>query len=138
MEASQTPGEGQAPEVPAPEGQPGEGQAPGAPAPDAPPAPEVPEPEAPADAPPAPEADPVAPDSEDRSPAHDQSPVASDAQEAIIGDPGVRDESQPVQSEGAPTNVDQPHRTSAPPPEAQSGVPLPEDREPGEEAEVHE
>lgn len=63
-------------------------------------------------------------------------PVAEEAQEAIIGDPGLRGEQQPLQNEGTPGNVNTPNRTSAPPPEAQSGVPLAEDRaagvEPGE------
>lgn len=74
-----------------------------------------------------------APDSDERNPARDQAPVASDAQDAVVGDPGLRDEQQPVQNEGTASAVDRPVRTSAPPPSAQSGVPLAEDRAAGVE-----
>lgn len=67
---------------------------------------------------------------EERNPAVEQSPAATDAQDAIIGDPGLRDEQQPAQGPGS---QDVPLRTSPPPPEAQSGVPLPEDRQAGVE-----
>jgi hypothetical protein len=67
-------------------------------------------------------------DSEERNPAVDQAPAATEAQNAIIGDPGLRDEQEPQASVGS---ADIPHRTSAPPPAAQSGVPLPEDRAAG-------
>lgn len=73
----------------------------------------------------------AAPDSEERNPAREQAPAATDAQDAIIGDPGLRDEQQPLGNEGTPSNADTPHRTSAPPPTGQSGVPLPEDRDAG-------
>lgn len=65
---------------------------------------------------------------DEREPAVDQAPVAHERQEAIIGDPGFRNESQPLGNEGTPSHVDTPVRTSAPPPEMQSGMPLPEDR----------
>lgn len=73
------------------------------------------------------------PPEDERSPAHDQAPIASDAQDTIIGDPGLRDEQQPQQTEGAATAVNTPVRTSPPPPSAQSGVPLSEDRAAGVE-----
>jgi hypothetical protein len=83
---------------------------------------------------------PVPPEGE--PPAVDQAPVAHEAQNAIIGDPGFRNEQQPLGNEGQPTNVDIPVRTSAPPPSLQSGVPLPEDRaagvEPGQPAQTPE
>lgn len=63
----------------------------------------------------------------DRSPARDQSPVASDAQDAITGDPGFG-EQVPQTSEGGTSAVDRPVGTSMPSPEAQSGMPLPEER----------
>lgn len=69
-------------------------------------------------------------DSEERNPAADQAPVATEAQDTIIGDPGIRDEQVPQGSVGS---QDVPVRTSAPPPSAQSGVPLPEDRAAGVE-----
>jgi hypothetical protein len=65
---------------------------------------------------------------EERNPAVEQSPAATAAQDAVVGDPGLRDEQQPV---GSVPNPDTPVRTSAPPPSAQSGVPLPEDRAAG-------
>src|SRR5581483_10868932 len=65
---------------------------------------------------------------EERNPAVDQAPAATAAQDVVVGDPGLRDEQQPVASVGSP---DIPVRTSAPPPSAQSGVPLPEDRAAG-------
>jgi hypothetical protein len=102
MEASQTP-----PEQPA--------EQPAAPEPEA--APAAPEPEAPA-----------AEEPPDRNPAEDQAPAATANQDAIIGDPGFRDEQSALANEGTPTNVDTPVRTSAPPAEMQSGMPLPEDR----------
>lgn len=70
------------------------------------------------------------PSEEERNPARDQAPVATDAQEAIVGDPGLR-EQQPFGNEGSPTAVDRAVATSAPPPSAQSGVPLSEDRQAG-------
>lgn len=72
----------------------------------------------------------------DRTPAEDQAPVATAAQEAIIGDPGFRAEQNPQQSEGAPTHVDRPVGTSMPAPELQSGMPLPEDRAAAQAAEA--
>jgi hypothetical protein len=81
-------------------------------------------PEQPA-APPEPVAEEAPPD---RDPAAEQSPVATEAQNRIIGDPGFRDEQATIQGEGGSANVDTPVRTSAPPAELQSGMPLPEDR----------
>lgn len=78
-------------------------------------------------------ATPSAPDHDEANPAEDQAPVATAAQEAIIGDQGARREQQPLGVEGTPTSVDQPVRTSAPPAELQSGVPLAEDRAAGVE-----
>jgi hypothetical protein len=72
------------------------------------------------------------PDEDEANPARDQAPVATDAQEAIKGDPGLH-EQQPIGNEGSPTAIDRPVATSAPPPSAQSGVPLPEDRAAGVE-----
>lgn len=72
------------------------------------------------------------PAEDERNPARDQAPVATDAQEAAVGDPGLH-EQQPFGNEGSPTAVDRPVATSAPPPSAQSGVPLPEDRAAGVE-----
>jgi hypothetical protein len=64
---------------------------------------------------------------EERNPAADQSPVATAAQAAIIGDPGFR-EQQPVVAEGGTQVADRPVGTSMPPPTHQSGMPLAEDR----------
>lgn len=64
----------------------------------------------------------------ERDPAAEQAPAATEAQDAIIGDQGTRGEQQPDQALGS---QDTPLRTSPPPPEAQSGVPLPEDRAAG-------
>lgn len=60
-------------------------------------------------------------------PAEDQSPVATARDKAIVGDSGLF-EQQPQTMSGDP---DTPVRTSAPPAELQSGVPLPEDRAAG-------
>lgn len=70
---------------------------------------------------------------EEANPARDQAPVATDAQDTIVGDPGLRGEQQPQQNEGASGSANTPVRTSPPPPSAQSGVPLPEDRAAGVE-----
>ena len=78
---------------------------------------QAPEPEAPAQAP--------EPEEPDRNPAEEQAPVATATQNAIIGDPGFRDEQNPIP---AGAGVDTPLRTSAPPAELQSGMPLPEER----------
>lgn len=74
--------------------------------------------------------DEVVPDDE-RNPARHQSPAATDAQEAIMGDPGFR-EQQPTSGFGANT-ANSPFASSAPPPGAQHGVPLAEDRAAGVE-----
>jgi hypothetical protein len=79
----------------------------------------APEPEQPAAA---------APAEGERNPAVEQAPIATAHQDTVIGDPGFRDEQAAVASEGQPTHVDMPLRTSAPPPEMQSGTPLPEER----------
>lgn len=65
---------------------------------------------------------PVTPGSSD--PAAEQSPVATENQKTITGDPGFG-EQQPRSPLG---NADAPVASSAPPPGAQSGMPLPEDR----------
>lgn len=62
---------------------------------------------------------------DEHNPAAEQAPVATDRQEAIKGDPGFG-EQQPT---SAYADQDTPVRTSPPPPAAQSGIPLPEDRE---------
>lgn len=67
----------------------------------------------------------------DHAPAEDQAPAAHAA--ATVGDPGLHGEQQPTQAEGSPSNVDRAVGTSAPPPSAQSGVPLVEDRQAGVE-----
>src|ERR1700747_395322 len=54
----------------------------------------------------------------------EQSPVAPANQKSITGAPGFG-EQQPRQPLG---NVDTPLASSAPPPQAQAGMPLPEDR----------
>lgn len=72
------------------------------------------------------------PEDEELRPAAEQAPVATEAEEAIIGDPGFR-EQQPRINEGGPQSANQPHASSAPPPSRQSGVPLAEDREAGVE-----
>jgi hypothetical protein len=63
----------------------------------------------------------------ERNPARDQAPVATDRMEAIVGDPGFREQQPPVGFADANT----PLSSSAPPPAAQSGVPLAEDRAAG-------
>lgn len=76
----------------------------------------------------APEQDEVtAPPVDPTAPAVEQSPVATAAGKVIVGDSGMY-EQQPVNSA---SNVDTPLRTSAPPAELQSGVPLAEDRAAG-------
>lgn len=73
---------------------------------------------------------------EERNPAPEQSPVATEAQRTITGDPGLsRGEQVPQQVEGSPSAVDRPVGTSMPPPGAQSGMPLPEDRAAAAQAE---
>lgn len=68
-----------------------------------------------------------APEASEQSPAPEQSPVASAAQEAITGDHGMTQE--PQAPGGGAQNT--PHATSAPPPEAQPGIPLEADRAAG-------
>ena len=88
---------------------------------------QAPEPEAPEQA----VVEPQAPEPEEppnRNPAEEQAPIATAAQNAIIGDPGFRDEQNPIP---AGAGVDTPLRTSAPPAELQSGMPLPEERAAG-------
>jgi len=66
----------------------------------------------------------------DNEPAVHQSPVATDAMRAIVGDHGMRGAQEPADAFASSTaNI--PVATSAPPPEAQSGVPLAEDRAAG-------
>jgi hypothetical protein len=60
---------------------------------------------------------------DERSPATEQAPVASEAAGASIGF-----EQEPRVAEGGAQHVDTPVGTSMPPPQAQSGMPLPEDR----------
>lgn len=70
-----------------------------------------------------------APQTDAAKAAEEQSPVATARDKAIVGNSGLF-EQQPVPAQGDP---DSPVRTSAPPPQAQSGVPLPEDRAAGVE-----
>lgn len=65
-----------------------------------------------------------------RHPEPEQSPVATERNKAIQGDPGFG-EGQAPQSVAA--NADAPFAQSPPPPAAQSGVPLQEDRDAGVE-----
>lgn len=65
-----------------------------------------------------------------RNPAAEQAPTATERQEAIQGDPGLR-EQDPMAAVDDSANT--PVRTSAPPPGVQTGVPLAEDRAAGVE-----
>lgn len=79
----------------------------------------------------------TAPEASEANPAPEQSPVASAAADAIVGEHGL--EQVPVSSLDTGAQ-DTPVRTSAPPPEAQSGIPLASDRaagvEPGESSDL--
>lgn len=85
-------------------------------------APGTPDPPATTQTPPAPPQPAPAPAASRELPAEDQAPVASERDKAIVGDSGLFNQ-QPTGSIGDP---DTPVRSSAPPAQMQSGIPVPE------------